>query len=140
MKIKIKKLHPDAVVPRYATEYAAGFDLYSIQTIIVHPGERVSVPTGIAVELPHDHVFLIWDKSGLSHKHGLKTLGGVVDADYRGEILVGITNLGHVDYVLEKGHKIAQAIIQKIEHPEIEVVDELSETLRGAGGFGSTGK
>lgn len=140
LHIKIKKLHPEAVVPSYAYESAAGMDLYSTQTIIIHPGERVSVPTGIAIELPHGYVSLIWDKSGLSHKFGLKTLGGVLDADYRGEYFVGIINLSEVDYVLEKGHKVAQFLIQKVEHPTIEIVDELSDSDRGAGGFGSSGK
>ena len=140
VSIKIKKLHPDAVVPHHAHTGDAGMDLFSTQTIILHPGERVQIPTGIAVELPYDYVALIWDKSGLSHTHGLKTLGGVIDSGYRGEYMVGMINLGPIDYIIEKGHKVAQILIQKIEHPHIEVVEELSESSRGKRSFGSTGK
>jgi len=92
------------------------------------------------MEISDGFVGLIWDKSGLSHKHGLKTLGGVIDAGYRGEIKIGIINLGTKKYILEKGHKVAQMIIQKRELCEIEEVAELSDTVRGEGGFGSTGK
>jgi dUTP pyrophosphatase len=140
MKIKIKKIHPDAIVPSYAYESAAGMDLYSTQTIIIHPGERVSLSAGIAIEFPRGYVALIWDKSKISQKHGLKVLGGVMDADYRGEYFVGLVNLSAVDYVVEKGHKIAQLLIQKVEYPEIEVVEELSDSQRGENNFGSSGK
>lgn len=140
MKLKIKKLNNEAVIPNYAHQNDAGFDLYSTETIEIASMSRVQVPTGIAIEIPDDYVGLVWDKSGLSHKNGLKTLGGVIDAGYRGEVKVGIINLGNEKYILEKGHKIAQMIIQKIEFCEIEIVEELSDSLRGEGGFGSTGK
>lgn len=138
--IKIKKLTPGAEVPAYAHEGDAGFDLHASLGITLAPGERVQVSTGIAMEIPEGYVGLIWDKSGLSQKHGLKTLGGVVDAGYRGEVMVGIINLGTEPYVLEHGHKIAQMLIQRVEHPAIEAAAELSDTDRGAKGFGSTGK
>jgi dUTP pyrophosphatase len=138
--IKIKKLHEDAIVPNFAHDGDAGMDLYSTQTIVIHPGERVSVPTGIAIEMPLGFVSLIWDKSSLSHNQGLKTLGGVVDAGYRGEVFVGIINLGVADYTLKKGHKVAQFLVQKIERPIIEIVEELPDSHRGEGGFGSSGK
>ncbi len=140
LTIKIKKIHPDAIVPKYAHYGDAGMDLFSTQTIILHPGERVQIPTGIAIELPEDYVSLVWDKSGLSHKHGLKTVGGVIDSGYRGEYMVGMINLGAADYTIEKGHKVAQVLIQKVEHPQIEIVEELSDSSRGEGGFGSSGK
>jgi dUTP pyrophosphatase len=82
----------------------------------------------------------VWDKSGLSIRHGLKTLGGVVDSGYRGEVMVGMINLSTTPYTFEKGDKVAQLLIQKVEHARFEIVDELSETERGATGFGSSGK
>ena len=140
MKLNIKKLHPDAKIPTYAHEGDAGFDLYACEDVVVAPGERVLVSTGIAMEIPSGFVGLIWDKSGLSNTHGLKTLGGVVDAGYRGEVKAGLINLGIEEYHVGLGHKVAQMLIQKVEHAEIYEVSELSNTLRGEGGFGSTGK
>lgn len=140
MKLKIKKLHTDAVLPKYATRDDAGMDLFAIEDVEIMPMERKQVGTGIAMEIPESHVGLIWDKSGLSHKFGLKTMGGVIDSGYRGEIKVGIINLGTEKYIFEKGHKVAQMIIQKKETPEIEEVTELSDSERGTGAFGSTGK
>ena len=103
-------------------------------------GARVLVGTGIAIEIPDGYVGLIWDKSGLAQKYGLKTLGGVVDSTYRGEIMVGVVNLDSKPYTFEAGHKIAQILIQKIEKVNIVDVDELSVTARGHHAFGSTGK
>ncbi len=140
LKLKIKKLLPDAIVPKYAHAGDAAFDLYASEDVDIKPGERVSVPTGLAMEIPEGYVGLIWDKSGLSHNFGLKTLGGVIDAGYRGEVKVGMTNLGKEIYKFEKGHKVAQMIIQKCECVDIKETDELSDTSRGVGGFGSTGK
>jgi dUTP pyrophosphatase len=140
LKLQIKRLHPDARIPSYAHAGDAGMDMYAIEEVTVLPGARVSVGTGIAVALPEGFVALVWDKSGLSHKHGLKTLGGVIDAGYRGEYTVGLINLSDAPYTIQKGDKIAQMLIQKVEHPEIEEVDELDLTSRGEGAFGSTGK
>ncbi len=140
MKLKIKKLHVDAVIPKYANPNDAGMDLFAIENIEIMPMERAQISTGIAMEIPEGFVGLVWDKSGLSHKFGLKVLGGVIDSGYRGEIKVGIINLGTEKYTFEKGHKVAQMIIQKKEIPEIEEVTELSDSERGEGGFGSTGK
>jgi len=140
MNIRIKKLHPDAQIPQIAHAGDAGCDLYTIDTVIVDPGQRVQVPVGLAFEIPVGYVGLVWDKSGVSHKAGIKTLGGVLDSGYRGELKVGIINLSSEQYVFEKGHKIAQLLIQKIESPIFEEVLELSDTSRGEGGFGSTGK
>ena len=140
MEIKIKKLHPSAVLPTYAHHGDAGFDLFAVEGVTIPVGARVLVGTGIAMEIPDGYAGLAWDKSGLSNNHGLKTLGGVMDAGYRGEIKVGVINLGENDYTIEAGHKIAQVIIQKVEHVEIIEVNELSDTARGHGGFGSTGK
>ncbi|MEY2664758.1 MAG: hypothetical protein RIT04_566 [Candidatus Parcubacteria bacterium] len=140
MKLHAKKLHPDARIPSFAHVGDAGLDLYTPETISLAPGERKSISTGIALEIPEGYVGLIWDKSGLSHKHGIKTLGGVIDSGYRGEIGVGVVNLSDETYVFEKGHKVCQLLIQPVAHPEIVEVADLSETARGVGGFGSTGK
>lgn len=140
MELRIKKLHKDAKVPSYAHPGDAGLDLYAFEEVVIPVGGRVLVGTGIAMDVPLGFVGLIWDKSGLSTRHGLKTLGGVVDAGYRGEVKVGMINLGTEDYIVGVGHKIAQMLIQKVEQAEIVEVTELSETARGDGGFGSTGQ
>jgi len=140
MELKIKKLHPNAKVPTYAHHGDAGFDLYAIESVSIPVGARVLVGTGIAIEIPDGYVGLIWDKSGLSMVHGLKNLGGVIDAGYRGEIKAGVVNLSDEDYTITAGHKVAQMLIQKVERADIKEVTELSDTSRGHGGFGSTGK
>jgi dUTP pyrophosphatase len=140
IELKIKRLHPDAKIPSYAYGDDAGMDLYALERMEIKPGERVQVRTGLATEFPHGYVGLFWDKSGLSHKQGLKTLGGVLDAGYRGELLIGLVNLSKETYVIEKHHKVCQMLIQPVIHPVINVVDELSESDRGTGGIGSTGK
>ena len=140
MILRIKKLHPSAMIPKYAHHDDAGFDLCAIENIKLKPGERFPVPTGLVMEIPEGFVGLIWDKSGLAVKHGIKTIAGVVDSTYRGEILVAVTNNSDEEYLFEKGHKVAQMIIQKKETVEFEEVDELTETVRGEGRLGSTGK
>ncbi len=140
MQLKIKKLQPDAVIPKYAIHGDAGMDLFALEEITINKNQRVQIPTGVAMEIPEGHVGLIWDKSGLSHKYGLKTLGGVIDAGYRGEIKVGIINLGDDNYKVGKGDKIAQMIIQQKVTVEIVEAEELDDSQRGDGAFGSTGK
>ncbi|MGB2580564.1 MAG: dUTP diphosphatase [Minisyncoccia bacterium] len=140
MEIKVKKLHKDAKIPTYAHHGDAGFDLYAIESVSIPIGARVLVGTGIAIEIPDGYVGLIWDKSGLSMVHGLKNLGGVIDAGYRGEIKAGVVNLSDEDYTITAGHKVAQMLIQKVERADIKEATELSDTSRGHGGFGSTGK
>ena len=140
MELRIKKLVPNAVLPNYAHKGDAGMDLFTYEMVTIKPGERAQVKTGIAMAIPEGYVGLIWDKSGLSQKFGLKNLGGVVDSGYRGEIMVGIVNLGKEDYKFEPGQKVAQLLIQKVESPKIEEVENLEEGLRGENGFGSTGK
>jgi len=140
MKLKIKKLHKDAIVPKYANKDDAGMDFFAIENVELLPMERTQIGTGIAVEIPENFTGLIWDKSSLSHKFGIKTLGGVIDSGYRGEIKIGVINLGKEKYLFEKGHKVAQMIIQKKENPEIVEVLELSDSERGDKGFGSTGR
>lgn len=140
MKIKIKRLHKDAKIPEFAYEDDAGMDLYTPERISLRPGERKTIGLGIAIEIPYGYVGLMWDKSGLSHKYGIKTFGGVIDAGYRGEIHAGIMNLSKETYIFEKGNKVIQILIQKVEHPEIIEVNELKNTTRSNKGFGSSGK
>lgn len=140
MELEVQKLDPSAKLPTFAHDTDAGMDLYCLEAMTLAPSERGQVKTGIAIAIPAGYVGLIWDKSGLSHKKGIKTLGGVVDADYRGEVFVGLVNVGTEAYTFEVGDKLAQLLVQKVEHPEIREVTSLTETVRGANGFGSTGK
>ena len=140
MQIKIKKLHPDAMTPSYAHAGDAGMDVHTVVDITLEPGVPVRIPTGLSIELPAGYVSLFWDKSGLSTKHGLKTLGGVIEHTYRGEYQVGMINLGTEPYTFSVGDKVAQLLIQPIVTAETVEVDELSETTRGIDAFGSTGK
>src|SRR3989344_8520968 len=140
MKIEIKKIHPDATIPRYAHHGDAGLDLFTIESLEREPRERKTVPLGLAIEIPAGYVGLIWDKSGLSHKYGIKSFGGVIDSSYRGEIHVGVMNLSDKFFSFEKGQKIAQLLIQRIENVQFEEVEKLSQSQRGEGGLGSTGK
>ena len=139
MKIKIKKLNPEAIVPSYAHKGDAGMDLYSVEDLILKPKHRVAVKTGISFEMSKGYVALIWDKSGVALKTGIKTMAGVIDSGYRGEIKVVLNNLSSKNYEIKKGQKIAQVLIQKVENPKIEIIEELNKTSRGAGGFGSSG-
>ncbi|KKT20690.1 MAG: DUTPase, dut [Parcubacteria group bacterium GW2011_GWB1_43_8] len=139
MLIKFQKILDEAIIPHYAHQGDAGMDIFSVEETIIKSGERKSVRTGVKMELAEGFVALVWDKSGLALKNGIKTMAGVIDSGYRGEIGVVLANLSGQDYKIEKGQKIAQMLIQKVERAEIEEVKELSETKRGAGGFGSTG-
>ena len=140
LKIKIQKLNKDVKTPNYAHRGDAGADIYSAEEdYILKPGERKGFKTGVKMEIPEGYVALFWDKSGLAIKHGIKTMGGVIDSTYRGEVAVILINLGLEDYKVEKNTKIAQILFQKIEEAEIEEVEDISDTQRGEGGFGSTG-
>ena len=139
MVIKIKKLTEQSISPKFANPGDAGMDLYSNENVNLQPNERKLISTGISMAIPKGYVGLIWDKSGLASKHGLKTMAGVIDSGYRGEIKILIHNLSDETYVVEAGKKIAQMLIQPIEQREIIEVNDLEETNRGEGGFGSTG-
>lgn len=139
MKLKVKKLRPDAKLPTRAHHDDAGLDIYCCEETVLPPHETTKVPTGIAYEVPEGCVGLIWDKSSVGFK-GIKTLGGVLDSGYRGEIFVALHNLNDEPYTFEAGHKIAQMLIQKVELWEVEETEGLSDTTRGIGAFGSTGK
>jgi dUTP pyrophosphatase len=139
MKIKIKKLTETAVVPNFAHDDDAGMDIYSDEDIIIEPKKRVLIKTGIAMEFPKEYAALVWDKSGIAINKGLTKIAGVIDAGYRGEYKIAMFNLNEEPVKISKGEKIAQILFQKIEHPEVEITEELSESSRGSGGFGSTG-
>lgn len=145
MKLYIKKLNDNAIVPKQATIGSAGYDLSACidEPITINPNEIVKIPTGLSVALDENNaVILIYARSSLATKFGvtLANCVGVVDGDYRGEIMVAMINQGEQAYTINNGERIAQMVITPIFTPEIAVTDNLSETQRGAGGFGSTGK
>lgn len=139
MQLKFKKLHPNAKIPSYAYAGDAGLDLYVSEDLVLKKDERKSIPLGIAVEIPEGYVGILFDKSGLSHKHGLKSYGGIIDSGYRGEIHVGMMNLSDKDYEFEAGDKIIQILIMPVLKAEVVECEELSDSGRGEGAFGSSG-
>ncbi len=139
MEIKIKKLKPEAIYPSYAHPGDAGLDLFSAEEKLIKSGTRLAINTGLVLAVPDGFVGLVWDKSGLALKKGLTCLAGVLDSGYRGELLVVILNTSNEDVKIEVGQKIAQLLIQPIQTVKINPVDELEDTTRGTGGFGSTG-
>jgi dUTP pyrophosphatase len=139
MQLKIKKLHPDAKLPTYAHPGDVGLDVYALETKTLQPGEHGRFYNGIAMEFPEGYGAFVMDKGSIS-KAGLATMGGVFDAGYRGEYNVHLVNLSSEPYTIEKGDKVAQLVILPVEIAEIIQVDELSESERGEGRFGSTGK
>ncbi|MEK7570621.1 MAG: dUTP diphosphatase [Patescibacteria group bacterium] len=140
MNFKVKLLHPDAKAPAYAHDGDAGMDVFAKENVTIPAGERRAIYLGFAAELPTGTVALVWDKGGLAAKNGLTSIAGVIDASYRGEWLVVIHNLSAEPFTFEKGMKVAQVLIQQVEHPSIETTHELTETTRGEGKFGSTGQ
>ena len=149
MELKIKALSPkigtDIPLPRFATAGAACMDLCACidQPVTLAAGERQLIPTGIAIALPSaGYVALVFARSGLGIKHGIAPANcvGVIDSDYRGEILVGLQNSGDADYVIQPADRIAQLMVTPVVQPTVVPVTELDETERGDGGFGSTGR
>ena len=139
MILKVKKLRNDARIPTRAHKEDAGIDLYACGEHILAPHQTLMVPVGVAFEIEEGYVGLIWDKSSIG-SNSVKTLGGVIDAGYRGEVAVMVHNLSEVSYTFLHGHKVAQLLVQKVELWDVEEVSELAESVRGKGGFGSTGK
>ena len=127
-------------LPAYATEGAAGADLRAAEDVTLDPGARAAVATGVQVEIPAGHVGLVWPRSGLAVRHGLDTLAGVIDSDYRGEVRVVLVNHGPDTVTLARGDRIAQLLIQRVERAVFTRVDGLLASGRGEGGFGSTGR
>lgn len=146
MKLKIKRLKENAIIPRRSTEKSAGYDLSAClsEPLTIAPHEIAKVPTGISAELVSDTdaVLLIYARSSLATKHGITLANcvGVVDSDYRGEIIVAMINHSDKSYTISHGDRIAQLVISPVLLPDVEEACELSETKRGEGGFGSTGK
>lgn len=143
--LRIKKMRPDAVVPRRATPGSAGIDLCACleQPLTLRPGAHALIPTGIAIGLPDcSFVGLIFARSGLSVKHGISLINsvGVIDSDYTGELQVGLINLYAQPYTIQPGERVAQLAVLPVACLPVLEVDELDKTQRGAGGFGSTGR
>lgn len=143
MEIRIKKLNDTAILPTYGSTYAAGADLYALPDtdVTIEPGQTVLIHTGIALELPVGYAGLIYARSGLASKKGLAPANkvGVIDCDYRGEVMVALHNHGTVAQTVSGGERIAQLVITPYVTATFLEADELSDTARGAGGFGSTG-
>ncbi len=139
MELKVRRINKDARLPRYGHTGDAGLDLFSVVEAVLKPGQAFAVPTGIQTAIPSGFVGLIWDKSGISLS-GVHRLAGVVDAGYRGEIKVVMINLSGSDFVVSKGMKIAQMLIQPVVGVTVNETDDLDDTERGEGGFGSTGR
>lgn len=142
MKVAVKKLHKDAVLPSLGSAYAAGADLYSVEELTLLPGETKLVHTGLAMEIPVGYGGFIFARSGLATKRGLAPANkvGVIDADYRGEIMVALYNHSATEQTLEKGERVAQLVIMPFLSAEYFEAEELSDTERGTGGFGSSGR
>ncbi len=142
--LKIKKLENNRILPEYKTEGAAGMDLCAAisEPVELKPLERKLIPTGLKIELEHGYEAQIRPRSGLSIKHGITLINcvGTIDEDYRGEVCVPVVNISNEAYTIQPDERIAQMIIARVEQAKLEVVTELTETARGAGGFGSTGK
>ena len=144
MKVRIKKLDEKAIIPTYGTEYSAGADLYCLSEsdVTVNPHETTLIHTGISIEIPEGYCGLIFARSGLASKRSLAPANkvGVIDADYRGEVMVALHNHSDKPQTVAACERVAQLAIVPFLKAEFELADELSDTVRGAGGFGSTGK
>lgn len=143
MELKIKKLENFVSMPEYKTSGASAMDLVAAieKDVIIPAGEIRMIPTGIAIELPHNTEAQVRSRSGLAIKSGIAVVNGIgtIDEDYRGEICVGLINHSKVDFKISRGDRIAQMAIMEVLKPKIVVADDLSDTLRASGGFGSTG-
>ena len=141
MTVAFKRLADEAVLPAYAHPGDAGMDLCSVQSLVIPPGGRALVPTGLAMALPSGYEAQVRPRSGLALKRGVTVLNtpGTIDEGYRGEVGVILANFGDSDFVVEKGDRIAQMVIAPVTRAEIVEIDEMDSTDRGTGGFGSTG-
>jgi dUTP diphosphatase len=128
------------LLPEYSSLGAAGADLYANEALTLAPGERAAVATGLRIEIPPGHAGLVWPRSGLAVRHGIDTLAGVIDSDYRGEVRVVLVNHGREPFSVEPGDRIAQLVVQKVERAAFVSARELVGTVRGESGFGSSGR
>jgi dUTP pyrophosphatase len=129
----------EGALPEYASPGAAGADLRSSVALEIPPGGRAAVATGLSLEIPPGHVGLVWPRSGLAVRHGIDTLAGVIDSDYRGEVKVVLVNHGLEAFRIAPGDRVAQLLVQRVERPVFTRERDLAPTRRGSGGFGSTG-
>jgi len=127
-------------LPGYSSDGAAGADLRAREAVVLAPGGRAAVATGLHVEIPAGHVGLVWPRSGLAVRHGIDTLAGVIDSDYRGEVRVVLVNHGDAEFRIEPGDRIGQLLVQRVERASFAKAESLTATSRGEGGFGSTGR
>lgn len=143
VKMQVKKLNPKAKLPTYGSALAAGADLYVCleEPVTIQPGQTVLLPTGISIAVPEGYAGMVFARSGLASKQGLAPANkvGVIDADYRGPVMVALHNHSQEPRTVNHGDRVAQLVIMPVLTPELEEVAELDETQRGAGGFGSTG-
>lgn len=139
-RLAFMRLHAEAKLPTRGSLYSAGLDLYSIESLTIPAHGRASIHTGLAVAIPQGFYGRVAPRSGLAVRHGLDVLAGVIDSDYRGEIICALINHGDEPLEIEAGTRVAQLIIESIATPEPVWNDDLSETERGQGGFGSTGE
>jgi dUTP pyrophosphatase len=138
-RLLFKRLHPEARLPSRGSARAAGLDLCAIERVTLAPGARAAVRTGLAVAIPEGFYGRVAPRSGLAVRHGIDVLAGVIDSDYRGEILCALVNHGTEAFEIEPGAHVAQLVVESIATPEPAWAEDLEETERGAGGFGSTG-
>lgn len=143
-RVQIKKLRPDAIVPRYMSEEAAGLDVCAAldAPVVLQPGQRAAIDTGLAIALPRGFEAQVRPRSGLARQHGITLVNapGTVDSDFRGSVAILVINHGQEPVKIEPGQRIAQLVIAPVVQAELVEVDELPATARGAGGFGSTGR
>jgi dUTP pyrophosphatase len=130
----------DGSLPEYASPGAAGADLRASEAIEIAPGGRAAVPTGVRLQIPPGHVGLVWPRSGLAVRHGIDTLAGVIDSDYRGEVRVVLVNHGDEPFRIAPGDRVAQLVVQRVERAAFTATAGIDDTGRGEGGFGSTGR
>jgi dUTP pyrophosphatase len=143
MRLAIQRLRPDARLPTRAHDDDAGLDLYAVEAATIAPGQRASIPTGIAIELPERHAGLVLARSGLAARHGIALVNapGLIDAGYRGELKILLLNTDReAAFEIAPGDRIAQLVVTRVETPDLVEVDELPPSTRAAGGFGSSGR
>lgn len=142
LQLAVKLLHPQAQLPRRAHPGDAGADLFSVEEVTIPPGERRDVGTGLALAIPGGYAGFVQPRSGLAFKHGIMVVNspGLIDAGYRGEVRVSLYNSGREPFFVAVGERIAQLVLQRVEEPDFVAAEELPETVRGEGGFGSSGR
>ena len=131
---------PGGALPEYASTAAAGADLRASEEVELAPGARAAIATALRLEIPPGHVGLVWPRSGLAVRHGIDTLAGVIDSDYRGELKVVLVNHGDEPFRIARGDRVAQLLVQRVERVSFTTAAEVADTARGGSGFGSTGR